>query len=254
MAAHLRLVAHAAERHARELPAQRFGDALAERRLADAGRTDEAEDRALRVGIQGPHREILEDAFLDRLEVVVIAVEDFARRLQVEPVLRHPAPRQRGEHVEIGARDLVLGGLRRHLAQALELAVGNLLRFSGELRLFEALRQLFELIVAFAFSQLLANHLQLLAQHVLALILIEPRLHLFLDLRPDLEHLELLHQEVRQALEPVRHVIGREQLGLCRQREIEVRGDEVGEFPCFGDAGEHLVQLGAEVGRDVDHA
>ena len=184
----------------------------------------------------------------------MIAVEDFARRLQIEPVLRHPAPRQRGEHVEIGARHLVFGGLRRHLAQALELAVGHFFCFRRELRLLEPVRQLLELVVPLPFPQLLADHLELLAQHVLALILVEAGLHLFLDLRADLEHLQLLHEKLAEPLEPPRHVVDREQLRLRRQREIEVGGDEVRQLARLGDADEHFVQLGAEVGRDVDHA
>jgi hypothetical protein len=46
VAADLGLVAHAAQRHAHELAAGRLGDRLAERGLADAGRADEAQDRA----------------------------------------------------------------------------------------------------------------------------------------------------------------------------------------------------------------
>ena len=42
----LGLVADAADRDAHELAAERLRDRLAERRLADAGRADEAEDRA----------------------------------------------------------------------------------------------------------------------------------------------------------------------------------------------------------------
>ena len=47
MAANLSLIAHATERHANELAAGRLGDRHAERSFADAGRSDEAEDRAL---------------------------------------------------------------------------------------------------------------------------------------------------------------------------------------------------------------
>ena len=47
VAADLGLVVHAAEADARELAAGRARDALAERGLADAGRADEAQDRAL---------------------------------------------------------------------------------------------------------------------------------------------------------------------------------------------------------------
>jgi hypothetical protein len=45
VAADLSLVPDAAERNANELPARRTRDRLAERRLADAGRADQAQDR-----------------------------------------------------------------------------------------------------------------------------------------------------------------------------------------------------------------
>ena len=250
----LRLVAHAADRDPDELATEGAGDRLAERRLADARRPNEAQDRPLRVGIQRPHREVLEDPLLDRLEIVVVAIEDFARGLEIEAVLRHAAPREGREHIEVGAGDLVLGGLRRHLPEPLQLAVGHLLPLRGELRLLETVRELLELVVPLPFPQLLADHLELLAQHVLALILVEAGLHLFLDLRADLEHLQLLHEKLAEPLEPPRHVVDREQLRLRRQREIEVGGDEVRQLARLGDADEHFVQLGAEVGRDVDHA
>ncbi len=79
VAADLRLVAHAADRDALELAAHRVGDRAAERRLADAGRADEAEDRRARVGLELAHGEELEDAVLDLLDVVVVVVEHLAR-------------------------------------------------------------------------------------------------------------------------------------------------------------------------------
>ena len=83
MSADLRLVAHAAERDADELAVERAGDGAAERGLADAGRSDEAEDRALHLlSAQLAHGEVLEDALLDLLEVVVVLVEDLAARVR----------------------------------------------------------------------------------------------------------------------------------------------------------------------------
>src|SRR5581483_8994686 len=75
----LRLVAHAAERDAGEAPPQRLGDALAERRLADAGRPHETQDPAARRAVEGAHRQVFQDALLDGREVVVVAVEDGPR-------------------------------------------------------------------------------------------------------------------------------------------------------------------------------
>ena len=250
VAADLGLVAHAAERHAGEFASQRLGDALAEGGFPHARRSDEAEDAAARRRVQRAHGEVLENPLLDRLQVVVVAIEDLARRFQVEPVLRHLPPRQPRDHVEVRTRDVVLGGLRRHLPQALELAVGDFLRFGREARRLEPLAELGELVVGRLFAELLFDHLQLLAQHVLALVLVEPRLDLFLDLVAHLEHLQLLGEELVEALEAPRDVRGGEQLRLGGQGDVEVRGDEVGELAGVVDALEDFVQLRPQVRRD----
>ena len=84
VAADLGLVAHAAQRHADELAAQRPRDRLAERGLADAGRPDEAEDRPARLWRELADRQVLEDALLHLLEAVVVLVEDLARVVDVQ--------------------------------------------------------------------------------------------------------------------------------------------------------------------------
>ena len=123
VAADLGLVAHAADADALELAAQRAGDRAAERRLADAGRADEAQDRALRVRVEAPDGEELEDAVLHRLQPVVVGVEHLARVREVEVVLGRRVPRQLGDPLEVRADDAVLGGLRREVLEAVELAV-----------------------------------------------------------------------------------------------------------------------------------
>ena len=104
MAADLRLVAHAAERDPHELAAERVGDRLRQRGLADARRAEEAEDRPLDVRIQLPDRQVLDHAVLDLLEAGVIGVEDVLGPLQIDGVLGALRPRQRDEPVEVGAR------------------------------------------------------------------------------------------------------------------------------------------------------
>ena len=122
------LVVHAAERDAVELAPERARDAAAERRLADAGRADEAEDRALLVLLQLADGEVLEDALLDLLEAVVVLVEDLAHAARCRgcPCVEL-RPRQVEDPVEVGAHDRVLGRADLHRAQALELLLRDLL-------------------------------------------------------------------------------------------------------------------------------
>src|SRR5690606_33560742 len=95
VAADLRLVPHAAERHAHELAARGIRDRLAERRLADAWRADEAQNGALE--LVGPvlDREILDDPLLHLLEPVVLLVEHLLSLSEVLLDLAADAPRDR---------------------------------------------------------------------------------------------------------------------------------------------------------------
>src|SRR4030095_1513100 len=70
--ADLGLVTHATEREPVELPPERPRDRPSQRRLADAGRTDEAEDRILAFGPDLLHGQVLEDPVLDLVQPLVI--------------------------------------------------------------------------------------------------------------------------------------------------------------------------------------
>ena len=127
MSANLGFVANAADREAHELAPHRAGDRLSERRLADAGRSDEAEDRPGQFLLELSDGQVLDDAVLDLLEIVVILVEDRARRLDVDVVGRLGVPRQRHEPIEVRADDAVLRTGLRHFREPIELAIGGLL-------------------------------------------------------------------------------------------------------------------------------
>ena len=96
VAADLGLVAHAAEGDADELAAERPGDGLAQRGLADAGRAGQhhhragaaaADDLQAALGAAGADREVLDDPVLDLVEAVVVGVEHLAggRRRRSSP-------------------------------------------------------------------------------------------------------------------------------------------------------------------------
>ena len=84
MPAYLSLIPHAAEGHTHELAAQRPRDGHAERGLADAGRAHEAEDGSLLARVELHYREVLDDALLDLLQVIMVLVEDDLGALQID--------------------------------------------------------------------------------------------------------------------------------------------------------------------------
>ncbi len=79
MAADFGFVVHAAQGDAHEFPSQRARDGFTERSLAHARRPEEAQNRALHAGLQLLHGQVVEDALLHFLQVVVVLVEDRLR-------------------------------------------------------------------------------------------------------------------------------------------------------------------------------
>ena len=255
VAADLGLVAHAADRDALELALQRRRDRAPERRLADAGRADEAEDRAARVRLQPPHGEELDDAVLDLLDVVVVGVEHLARVREVEVVLGRRVPRQRRDPLQVGADDAVLG---RRLGQPLEpreLAVGDLADLLGQLDLGELLAQLLDLgLGRVALAELLLDRLELLAQQVLALGLVELGLDLRLDPRAHRGDLELVGEDLRQPPQPLGDVALLEQRLLLLGLDPQRARDQVRERRRVVEVGDRELELLGEVGDLLDDA
>jgi hypothetical protein len=135
---------------------------------------------------------MLDDSVFDLLEVVVVFVEDLARAYEIEVVGCRDVPRQRDDPVEVGANDAVLGGGGRQPLEPAELAEGSLRDVLRQVERLEPLPQLRQLrLLRIGLAELLLNRLHLLAQEELALALLELRLHLRLDPRPELEYFEL---------------------------------------------------------------
>src|SRR5262249_25950616 len=88
VAANFRLVVYAAEAQAGKLAPGGTRDALPQRGLADAWRTNKTEDRPLSLRRQLAHREILQNAPLDLGKTVVILIEDPFRLGNVDRLRR----------------------------------------------------------------------------------------------------------------------------------------------------------------------
>ena len=226
VAADLGLVADAAEAHAHELASERAGDRLAERRLADAGGPDEAEDGAaalvldLALAAEAAHRQVLEDALLDLVQAGVVGLEHCARGCDVVLILRLLAPRQRQQPIEVGADGRGLGVARAGALQAAQLALGLLARLVGERRLGDPLAVALGIVAGVVVAELLADGVELTAQHVLALRLVHVLRDVVADLAAQLDLAQRVACPRQRALEPELDVERLEQLDLALQREV----------------------------------
>ena len=194
----LGLVAHAAERHAHELPSHRARDRTPERCLADTGRSDETEDRTVEPLDERQHADVVEHAVLHVVETVMILIEHAARVRDVEDVIGALLPRQGDDPVEVGADNTRFGGDRRELPQPTQL-----LRASAR----ESARGVPSPRSAAARSspsspsslpELAMDRLELLLEVELALVLEQRAAHVVVDLSLELEQIDLARQHVRQ--------------------------------------------------------
>jgi hypothetical protein len=242
-----------ADADAFEGPAERPRDRPAERGLADARRADEAQDRAARVGLELAHREELEDAVLDLLDVVVILVQDLPGMVEIEVVLGGLVPGQRRDPLQVAADDAVLGGRGGQALEPLQLAVGLAPDLLGEVDRVELLAQLIRLghhLVGLA--ELLLDRLELLAQEVLALRAVELGLDLGLDLRPDRDHVQLARQDLRQPPQALAHVHLFEQRLLLLDLQPQRAGNQVREGRGVVDVGHRELELLRQVRHLLD--
>jgi hypothetical protein len=229
VAADLGLVVRAAEARALELESQRAGDALPERGLAHARGTHEAQDRAAALGVQLAHGEVLYDALLDLLEAVVVRVEDAARAGDIDRLIVELRPRQGEQRVEVGARHRVLAARLVHPLEALQLLARVFLDVRRHAGLRDRFAELGDLLAAALVTKLALDLAQLLAQHDLALAVVDRVLGLLLDLARELEHLDALREQRRDALEALAQVQHLEQLLLLGGLHVQEARDRVGE-------------------------
>src|SRR5262245_21030890 len=190
MPANLRLVAHAAERHADELSSERSRDRAAQRSLTNARRPDETQNGSIHAANEREHRDEVEDAVLHFLETVVILLEHTARVLEIVHLFASLRPRQCEHPLDEVPRHGRFGRQRRHAAQLPQLALGA--RLDG-VRQTLGLDLTFELarVVAVFLTQLFVDRLELLLEIELALILKEGATYLVVDLSLQPQQLDL---------------------------------------------------------------
>ena len=240
--ADLRLVPHAAERHAGELPPHGAGDALSQGRLADARGAHQAEDRSLQVAAQLAHGEKLQDPLLHLLEAVVIRIEHVARVLDLQVVLGEDSPGQIRDPLQPRPRHRLLRRLLGQLLQPRQLLVDLSAHVFRQLQRGDLLAQLVA-VGAGAFAQLVLDGLQLLAQDVLALRLGDLLLHGAFDVVRGLQHLAPAGEQGDHQSQPLDRVDRIQHLLLVGGVGGHVVGEQIRESSRIFDGVERLSYL-----------
>ncbi len=185
----------------------------------------------------------------------MVGVEHLTRAHGVEVLVGALGPRHGDQPVEVGADHRGLAALLAHALEAVELALGLLANGLGHARFLDLGAVLVDhrsVVVA----ELLADRLHLLAQEVVALLLLGARLDVVADAHA---HLQLgqpvaLHRE--SELEAVGHVDGLEQLDLLLVGQVGRVAAGVGKGARLGDRaheGGHTAVVAAQLEDLLDH-
>jgi hypothetical protein len=167
----------------------------------------------------------------------VVCVEHLAGVVRVEPLLRDLPPRHRQEPVEVGADHLRLAVLLAHALQAGGLALGLLAHGLGQV----GFGDLGAEVVGdgrVVLAELLADRLHLLAQDVLALLLLRAFLDVLADAAAHLQLRQTLGLEAQRQLEPLDDVDGLQQPHLVGEGDVGGVGSRIGERAQLGDRAE----------------
>src|SRR5206468_10060611 len=101
MTADLRFIAHSAETDPDKFAAERVGNGLAEAGLSYARWPEKTEDRAVSLRIEFSHGQIFDQPFLHFLKIVMVAIKDLLRLIEVEIVLAQFVPWQIGKNLNV---------------------------------------------------------------------------------------------------------------------------------------------------------
>src|SRR6266446_3811804 len=101
MTANFRFVTHAAQADPREFAAKRISDRLTETGFADPGRPEETHNWAVTFRVKFANCEILDQALLHFFQIVMIAIEDLLRLIEIEVVFAEFRPGQIGDRLDI---------------------------------------------------------------------------------------------------------------------------------------------------------
>src|SRR5262245_22952855 len=101
MTSNLRFITHSTQTDPHKFTTPRVGDGLTQTSFAYARRSEKTEDRTVPLGIELPHSQIFDQPLLNFLQVVVVAIKDLLRLIEIEIVLAQRVPRQIGNNLDV---------------------------------------------------------------------------------------------------------------------------------------------------------
>ena len=226
MSANLRFIVQTTQGDTTEFATESRCNRFAERCLADTWRTVQTEYRRFHVAFEFQNRKVFEYALLDLLQSEVVGIELLAGAGQIEIVFGYLVPRQFEHQLQICHLYRILRNGRIQpldLVQLLVEEVGNSLAPLFLLCRFAHLRNLVVLVAV----QLLLYRAHLLLQIVIALLFVDFRFDLLLNLLFEFQKLLVANQYFEQFARTGEQPRCFEQHLSVFVRKFEIGADEI---------------------------
>ena len=245
MTANFRFVAHAAQTYPHKLAAERVGNRLTQTGFADAGRPEKTHDRAVPLRIEFPHGQIFDQALFNFFQIVVIAIQDLLRLLEIEVVLAQVIPRKICDDLDVTDDDGELRAGRRNKIEPLQFALGLLHHCLGRLGFFEPFAQLLRLFFAAALglAQFALDRLELRPQISAPLRIGKLRVHIFLQSLLNLGDLQLRRDLLLHNANALFHIKLLENRLFLGNIDVQVRPQKIRELLRVIDIEDHQTRL-----------
>ena len=247
VASNLAFVMHSAQAHAYILALQRLGNAFAQTGLTHSRRTVQTDDGALLVATELKDSQMFQNAFLHLLHSIMVLVEDFLCRLQLQMVNGAIVPRQLQHGLQIVQLHVVVGALYVDTLQAHQFLMEDFLHLVAPhlaLGLFSHLVDVILLAARLVRTTKFGLQIfDLLVQEILLLLLVQFGTGLVLNGLLDLLQLNQRIDDLKQCHSSVLFARSLQQLLLGRQVQWQVHGDEVHAGRDKGKVADKVVEL-----------
>ena len=251
MTADFALVMDAAQSHAHVFTAGGFGNRLAKRGFAHAGRAHQAQNRTFELVHAFLHRQVFQNALFHLFQAIVVGIKHQVGLHNIFANLAFLLPRNVYQRFDIIPHHGRLGRHRRHHAQLFHFAQRFFFRFLAHAGFAHLLFELVELFTLVTLAQLFLNRFYLLVQIIVALGFFHLPFHPAADAFFHLQNIQLGFQLAEQVFHTFGHVGDFQNLLALLQLELQVGGNGVHQAAVVGDAvngagyfaGDFLVEL-----------
>src|SRR5438309_2129487 len=137
-----RFIAHTAQADSHKFASERICNRLALTRLDHTRRAEKTEDRAVPLRIEFADGQVFDQSFLNFFQVVMVAIKNLLRLIEIEAVLAQFIPWQIGDNLDVTDDDGELRAGRRNKVEPLQFALGLLHHRLRRLGFLEPLTQL----------------------------------------------------------------------------------------------------------------